>query len=504
MDGRKPASASTVGSGFLTAGEPARLFPVLSESSREGRALSILLACMRFVPAFGGTLIAELGHRLRARSRLETFTEVTLKHGENQRGLRPDGLISVSTGSRRQWSALVEAKVRGAKLDNDQIASYLDLAKANGVSAVVTFSNDFAAIPSHHPTYAARLPAGVFLFHLSWTSILTHAKLLLANDGVEADHRLLLAELVRFLEHQSTGVSHFDRMPANWKELVTAVMAGASPNRGADAVTDAVASWHQETRDLALQITQMVNARVAIRMPRKHAGDPRKRVADDAAQLCDKAVLRSDFDVPSAAATIAVEADLRRRTISVSMGLRAPEDRVSTKARVNWLLRQIQRADATDIHVIAHWRHHAQVQAALSEVRLDPAVLEPVSRPVPASAFTVMLVRDAAGRFAGNRTFVAELEEVVPRFYEQVGQRLKAWRPVAPQVQTPVAVDPVPAAAPVQAAETKADALAQVSNTERAIPPATDDRAEPSSPASDGTSVPTGPTSAWPDVPPQD
>lgn len=497
MDGRKPAHGpTTIGPDFLAAGEPARLFPVLSESSREGRALSILLSCMRFAPVFGGTLIAEFGHRLRARSRLETYTEVTLKHGDSQRGLRPDGLISVTTGNRQQWNALVEAKVRGAKLDNHQIAAYLDLAKANGVSAVVTLSNDFAAIPSHHPTYAARLPNGVSLFHLSWTSILTHAKLLLANDGVEADHRLLLGELARFLEHRSTGVSHFDRMPANWKELVTAVMAGASPNRGADSVTDAVASWHQETRDLALQITQMVNARVAIRMPRKHAGDPRKRVADDAAQLCDKAVLRSEFDVPSAAATIAIEADLRRRTISVAMSLRAPEDRVSTRARVNWLLRQIQRADATDIHMVAHWRHHAAVQAALSEVRSDPAVLEPTSRPVPASAFTVMLVRDAAGRFAGSRTFVAELEEVVPRFYEQVGQRLKAWRPVAPQVQTPVAADAPPAAEPAPAPEgPKADALPPPVGSTRTTRPPADDGVQPHSSTS-GSSTPHDSTAA--------
>ena len=61
MDGRKLAHApTTIGPDFLNAGEPARLFPVLSESSREGRALSILLSCMRFAPAFGGTLIAEL------------------------------------------------------------------------------------------------------------------------------------------------------------------------------------------------------------------------------------------------------------------------------------------------------------------------------------------------------------------------------------------------------------------------------------------------------------
>ncbi len=443
MNGTKRMAARDAGNpDLLAAGEPARLFPVLSEGSREGRALSILLACMRLVRLFGSTLIAEFGHKLGARSRLDTFTEVTLKQGVDERsGLRPDGLITVSTSSRAQWSALVEAKVRGAKLDNGQIAAYLGLAKANGVNAVVTLSNDFATTPSHHPTYAGRLPLGVSLYHLSWTSVLTHAKLLLANSDLDdADHRLLLGELVRFLEHRSTGVSRFDRMPANWKELVTAVMAGATPHKDADAVMDAVASWHQETRDLALQITQMVNAEVAIKMPRKYIGDPQKRVSDDAAQLCESARLWAEFDVPSAAAPISIEADLRRRTISVSMKLDAPGDRVSTKARVNWLLRQVQKADVAGIHIVAHWPRQTPVQAALSEVRQAPDALElPSGKGVPAKAFTVMLVRDAAARFAGNRTFIAELEEVVPLFYEQIGQRLKAWRPAAPQVQAPTA-----------------------------------------------------------------
>ena len=42
-------------------GEPARLFPILSESSKEGRALSILLACVERIPEFANELFASLG-----------------------------------------------------------------------------------------------------------------------------------------------------------------------------------------------------------------------------------------------------------------------------------------------------------------------------------------------------------------------------------------------------------------------------------------------------------
>ena len=41
-------------------GERARLFPVLADTSKEGRTLSILLACIENVDEFGRALLAEL------------------------------------------------------------------------------------------------------------------------------------------------------------------------------------------------------------------------------------------------------------------------------------------------------------------------------------------------------------------------------------------------------------------------------------------------------------
>ena len=89
----------------------------------------------------------------------------------------------------------------------------------------------------------ARTPRGVGLYHWSWTSILTHAKVLLAAKSVDdPEQRFLLAELVRFLDHPSTGVMRFDRMDGNWKELVTSVVAGAPLSRSSEAVKDTVAN----------------------------------------------------------------------------------------------------------------------------------------------------------------------------------------------------------------------------------------------------------------------
>ena len=430
--------ASSSAGNVLQGGELARLFPVLADSSKEGRALSVLLACMANVDELGKTLLSTIGQRLGVRSRVTTYTEVVLKETSETASGRPDGMIAVSTGSGNVWRALVEAKVRRSRLEADQVDSYLRLAKLNGIDAVVTISNDFAAVPHHHPLRITRMPKGVALFHWSWTSILTHSKMLLSSDGVEDfDQRFLLTELVRFLDHPSTGVMRFDRMGGGWKDMVTSVVAGANLHKTSDVVVDSVANWHQECRDLALKLAEEIGTNVTIRLPRAHRTDPQRRIGDEVDRLCQSSRLQVELDVPDAAAPIKIEAALTTRSIQVSISLRAPGDRKSARARTNWLLRQLARSDARDLHLKALWGgRHKPTQAPLALVRENPDVLEARKGMAP-QTFEVRLVRDAGARFVGAKTFVDELESSVLQFYSEAGQRLKRWQPNAPKYCSP-------------------------------------------------------------------
>ncbi len=62
------------------------------------------------------------------RSRIETYTEIVLKNRPSNLKDRPDGLIVVKTG-KREWRALVEAKVGSSELTTEQIEKYRHLAK---------------------------------------------------------------------------------------------------------------------------------------------------------------------------------------------------------------------------------------------------------------------------------------------------------------------------------------------------------------------------------------
>ena len=89
--------------------------------------------------------------------------------------------------------------------------------------------------------------------------LLTQAMLLMNNQEFDrSEQRYILAEMVRYFSHPSVGVSTFDRMNAEWKELNAQVQAGAKLNRSAPVVEKSVAAWHQEVRDLCLLLTRKV------------------------------------------------------------------------------------------------------------------------------------------------------------------------------------------------------------------------------------------------------
>lgn len=425
---------------YLVSGEVARLIPIVSDSAREQRSASILLAGMRSVFELRKALLKSVNVRVGSRTNLEVWTEVVFasegKKDQKSKD-RPDGLLVLKTG-KREWRALIEAKVRNDDIGEEQLSRYVQQAKSQGIDAVITITNQFAALPTHHPVQLPRNKTkNVDIFHWSWTFVKTQCALLLKNDGVEdSSQQFILQEIQRYFESDRAGINQFDQMNSEWKEVVNKVKSNAPLLKTSDEVQNTIAAWHQEQRDLCLNMSRLTHSEVSLKLKKAHRTDPAKRLKDDADDFTKNHVLTCTIDIQHAAADLEVTADLQRRMIYCSMRLTAPKDRKSTKARTNWLLRQLKETKPTGFFIRAIRPGKAEpTYEALQHLLDEPDLLESEHSNTTATAFEVVYQVDLAGKFAGNRVFIDELEKAVPHFYQEAGQKLKAWTPPPPKIK---------------------------------------------------------------------
>ncbi len=424
---------------FLSGGSPARLFPVVADAKREERTLSILLAVMQQVPDLYREILAGIGVRTGKRTRVSAFTEVRLVT-DAEKSDRPDGLLLVETG-RSRWCALIEAKVGRSALDSDQVERYLRLARDNEVDAVITISNDFVARPAHSPVAASiprlrQLTGKVSLYHWSWAYLATCCQVL-AYQGVREspEQDFLVKQLSDYLAHPGTGVERFTQMGAEWRNVVQIVSSGAPLTKSTPGLELVVASWFAEERDLCLRMTSNLKRPVAVQIERKHTTDQKLRLEAGVAAFIETQSLTSVLRVPDCASDITIRADLARRTIAVSMALKARTDRKSTRARVNWLLGML-KADDPRLRIQAYWPGRAApTSESVAALREESSRLQSSNPSLLPHSFEILLTEEPPGkRFSGPKAFIEDLERIVPEFYALVGATLKAWQPPPPQL----------------------------------------------------------------------
>ncbi|WP_342070289.1 hypothetical protein [Yoonia algicola] len=422
---------------YLQQGEVARLFPVLADTSKEGRTTSIFLSCLSSIDELAVQMLKSVGAKVGKRASLTCFTEVVFKGEKDAKNDRPDGLIVLKNGS-KEWRALIETKVGTAELRADQIEKYRSIAKAHDIDCVITISNQFTSLPANHPmrevqTSKSKIP----VYHWSWMFIVTEADLLI-NTGsvVDADQLLLLRELRRFLTHESAGVRGFTRMPAEWSELNKLVSAGGKISQRSQEAQSVIGAWHQETKDLSLILSRQTETSVSERLKRAHQSNIVLRDKEALEVLRDTQCLKAIFDIPNAAAPLELYADMKRRTIDVGMTLSAPRDKKSSKARANWLLRQISTDQIHDLYVRMTWPGRSEdTQFTVKELLEDVSICEIGKQNLQVLSFFVFNAKRLGARFTQQSNFIVDLEKVVPQFYQDVGQSLTEWRASAPKIK---------------------------------------------------------------------
>ena len=421
----------------LKQGEKARLLPIISDSHKEQKATSILLASLSIVEPFAKKMLLSVGQRIGTRTSIKCFTEVVFRKETDSKN-RPDGLMLLQTG-KRQWSALVESKIGNETLDYEQVLAYMQLAKINNIDAIITLSNQFTAVPTHNPVETIKkipknLSKTVKLYHWSWTYAATEASLLIDNDDeFDVEQRFILSELVRYFTHNNSGVTGFNRMNSEWRDLTDKIHTDSNLNRTAPEVINTLNAWYQEQKDLCLIMSRLLNVSTTLYLSRLHKDDFDSRLKNDINLLIKDKSLYCEMDIPNAASRLSIKADVAKRNIVCSMTLSAPGDLKRYTTRLNWLLKQLPKDIPGNIHVKIFWPKKAFTQGTVHALRDDPSIAQDLNRKLLPVSFEVLAIHDLGAKFSGPRTFIDSLEDILPKFYDITGQYLKTNTPSPPK-----------------------------------------------------------------------
>jgi hypothetical protein len=393
----------------------ARLFPVSalkSDRDREARATSVLLSVMAQVPEFGRRLIAAFGAPA---GRMETFTEVSLPHGDTPR--RPDGVIRVERAG-KLWTALLETKTNGNALRSEQVQAYMDIAARRGYEAVITLSNDVAleGSPLVEVKVDGRRKHKVALWHLSWAEVAHQAQMLIRHEGVgNAAHAWLLQELLHYLQHENSGCHGFQNMGPAWVPVRNGI-DDETLCQGDPRALEVVESWERLVRQVCLRLGGELGQKVLPVQRARRGTDPRARRSLLADRLCLDGRLQAELRIEGTPGVLALAADLRTGKLRTSIEIPAPEQGYPL-SWVKRLVRQLAEAPA-DLHVETLVEGETGgPRGTLERLRPEPADLLPKDSGVRIRGFRLSLFKSmGSGRGSAETGFIRSVDDAVHRF----------------------------------------------------------------------------------------
>lgn len=413
----------------------ARLIPSFKLGDEVGLA-SVLLSSMKLIREFRRMIISDI--KMIRGGQFFAYNEVVFPQFKN---CRIDGLALKVKGGIIKDAAIFEMKNGSNEINKEQIEKYIDLAKSCSIPRIITVSNQFVSEPTQCPVDVRSIKS-VELYHLSWSYILTLAHILLFDNDInikDPDQVELMKEVVKYFEYDKSGICGFNQMKKGWKEIVERINLGSSIRLSDPDLDEAVVSWQQEEKDLALILSRNLGVFVTSGET-KYRGDLSSRIRDDKKELISNKILSSVHKVKNAASDIRIDAFFDKRIIEMSVTLKAPQDK-KIRGQLSWIEHQLGNCRKKNEKTFQKIQNEIIVDISLKNIskservtieNLDIIYGEIKEREI--REFKVILIKDLGKKFSNCRKFVEIIEKMIIDYYSCVVQYLTKWEEPAPKI----------------------------------------------------------------------
>ena len=333
-------------------------------------------------------------------------------------------------------AAFFEMKNKNSGLEKDQIEKYLDISKKLKVSKLVTVSNEFVADPSHSPI-KIKAPKSITLSHFSWTYLITKGQLLLFKNDTnieDEDQVEIMRETLHYFENPVSGISGYTQMKAGWKEVAESIRAQKQLKVSDECVEDAVLSWYEEEKDMALLLSRNLGVLV------KSSSKNKDSIKKDISRLVKDNHINGSLAVKNSVSDIKISAEFERRMVSMSVKVTPPMDK-GTVARISWIARQLEncrkKSQDTFNSIEGNIWIEADIKFAKANLKIKLSELSELSDQVNGKeiqAFHIILGHSFGAGFASNKKFISLIEQMLLDYYEGVVQHMTNWNRPAPKL----------------------------------------------------------------------
>ena len=326
-----------------------RLFPtagIKGEREAEMRATAALLAMVRSVAEFGGTIIKRSGGPGGKAKNVQCFTEVSFlpDFPEDNEPARPDGIIRREYG-KKVWTALVEVKVGGNQIDEKQVNTYLKWANSLNFDALITVSNQITK-PNGDPPYSFRKYKHVKVKHFSWEKIHSIAQVLCGKrKGIEdVDQKWMLEQFDLYLADENSRIIAPPTLGKSWHPILKHVKANTL-NVHSDLVQDLIERWFAFLRIASLKLGAKIGQEVRVRIPGKFKKNPAGLIKMESKKTIDTGILTGELIFPKTVMDdIRLCLDLKKKELQLSHKIDAPEEGLRD-TRVKWIINELKKLE---------------------------------------------------------------------------------------------------------------------------------------------------------------